>query len=357
MFSRMRNTAELPLINSSDLSFELELHRRRAFYADKSSQVPSNLPELESAINTPRDCSDLDDQFLSSFQRRLRNSCNEAAIVQGVMPKLVHIDDLLDNEAVTTSPNQQWDRECSLNIPATAQYRLPAPKPDQTIGLSADSFSDYENALAYLAHKARPIKCLPALTFPLVTVEAKGDKGQNVCRSQNLHNAAVMLHQLLRLWEDTGAAADLYFKALVCTISITTQTCAISHFWLEPDSHGLVTVRGRLFKSWSLNVQEADTLAEIVSCIRKAIDFTLEKGTELIISRMRTLEDVLETIPSPCCSPSCRKRKSYDRESCEEDFDTSPRPRRLRLSSSSSSRRSSGSSRKSSGRMSSGRST
>ena len=350
MFPRMRNASDLPLINSSDPSFELELHRRQAFYADKASQLPCDLAVLEDAINLAEPCSEARNEFLSSFQRRLRNSCNEAAIVQGVMPKLVPIDDLLDNEPVITIPNQQWDKECSLRIPTTAQYRIPPPKPDQTIGLSASNFSGYENALAYLAHKARPIKCLPGLTFPLVTVEAKGDRGQNVCRSQNLHNAAVILHQLFRLWEDTGATSELYYKSLACTISITTQTCAISHFWLEPSLDASPLVRGRLFKSWSLNVQDASVLDEIVSSVRNAIYFTINRGIKLITARLEALQSVLEAIPNPCCTPSCRKRKFVDREFSDEDLDDSPRPQRLRRIRSTSSRGSSGSRRSSGGR-------
>ena len=352
---RMRNALDSPLINSSDPSFELELHRRRAFYADKASQIPSDLAELEEAINAPCGSTSLksNDDSLISFQRRLKNSCNEAAIVQGVMPQLVPIEELLDDEAVITVPNQQWDKECSLRIPTTAQYRIPPPKPDQTIGLSSSSLSGYENSLAYLAHKARPIKCLPSLAFPLVTVEAKGDRGQNVCRSQNLHNAAVILHQLLRLWEDTGSANELYYKALACTISITTQTCAISHFWLEPSPSGSATVRGRLFKSWSLNMQDANTLDEVVSSVRNAINFAIARGSRLITERLEALEQLLEATPRSCCSPSCRKRKFVDVEPCDDDSDDSIRPHRLRRVRSSSSRRSSGSSRRSSGRSSS----
>lgn len=341
MFTRLRNTYELPLINSSDPSFELELHRRRAFYVDDASHVPLDLAELEAAINASHASSRSSQASLKSFQRRLRNSCNEAAIVQGVLPKLVPIDALLDSDTVTTVPNQQFDKECSLNIPATAQYRVPPPKPDQTIGLSASNFSTYENALAYLGHKARPMKCFPALTFPLITVEAKGDRGQNVCRSQNLHNAAVMLHQLLRLWEDTGAARELYYKSLACTISITTQTCAISHYWMEPNTQGSISIYGRLFRSWSLNMQDASTLDEITRSIRNAIDFTVERGSRLIMERLEALEQLLQAIPSPCCSPSCKKRKLSERDVCTDDSDSSPKIRRVRLVSASSSRRSS----------------
>jgi hypothetical protein len=341
MFPRARNISELPLINSSDPSFELELHRRRAFYVDNASHLPEDLVELDSALNALRASPEPDEAYLTSFQRRLRNSCNEAAVVQGVMPKLVPIDSLLDNEALITVPNQQWDKECGLHVPASAQYRIPPPKPDQTIGLAASDFSAYETALAYLAHKARPIKCLPSLAFPLVTVEAKGDRGQNVCRSQSLHNAAVMLHQLLRLWEDTESASELFYKSLVCTISITTQTCAISHFWIAPGVNGLVSVYGRLFKSWTLNLQDSIDLSAIVTCIRNTIDFTITRGTKLITERLQALEMTVTAIPSPCCSPSCRKRKSFDRDTDKCLYSSSPEPdgpplrKRLRVVSSS----------------------
>ncbi|KIW01739.1 uncharacterized protein PV09_06915 [Verruconis gallopava] len=355
MFSRARNLSELPLINSSDPSFELELHRRRAFYIDNASHLPDDLADFEAAVNASRASPEPDEAYLASFQRRLRNSCNEAAVVQGVMPKLVPIDSLLDNETLVTVPNQQWDKECGLRVPPSAQYRIPPPKPDQTIGLAASVFSAYETALAYLAHKARPIKCLPSLAFPLVTVEAKGDRGQNVCRSQSLHNAAVMLHQLLRLWEDTNAEGELFYKSLVCTISITTQTCAVSHFWMVPGANGTVSVYGRLFKSWTLNLQEAIGLSSIVTCIRNAIDFTIKRGTKLITERLEALEAMtIYTPPSSCCSPSCRKRRSSDRDSYKCFYSSSPEPedtplrKKVRITSSQSRRwgrrRSSGSS-------------
>jgi hypothetical protein len=347
MFTRARKIPDLPLINSSDPCFELELHRRRAFYVDSDLHLPEDLDELECSLHATRACPQPDDTYFASFQRRLRNSCNEAAVVQGVMPMLVPIDHLLDNENLMTVPNQQWDKECCLRIPTSAQYRIPPPKPDQTIGLAASNFSAYETALAYLAHKARPIRCLPSLTFPLVTVEAKGDRGQNVCRSQNLHNAAVMLHQLLQLWEDTGSASELFKKSLVCTISITTQTCAISHFWMELGDNGQVSVYGRLFKSWTLNLKDSIGLNAIIMCIRNTIDFTIARGTKLITERLKALEDTTVALPSPCCSPSCRKRKFSDRgtyndlSSSSPEPDSSPSRKRWIQVSSSSSRRSS----------------
>jgi hypothetical protein len=348
MFPRARNVSQLPLINSSDPSFELELHRRRAFYVDNAMHLPHDIDALESTLHASRVSPEPDETYLASFQRRLRNSCNEAAVVQGVMPKLVPIDSLLDNEALITVPNQQWDKECCLRIPVSAQYRIPPPKPDQTIGLAASNFSACETALARLAHKARPIRSLPSLTFPLVTVEAKGDRGQNVCRSQNLHNAAVMLHQLLHLWEDTESPSQLFYRSLVCTISITTQTCAISHFWMEPGANGLITVYGRLFKSWTLNLKESIDLNAIITCIRNTIDFTIDRGTKLITQRLKALEATATALPSPCCSPSCRKRKYSDRDMYESHRSSSPEPddlprrRRWRPASSPSSRRSSG---------------
>ena len=307
---------------------------------------------LESALNAPSQIQQLDAIDLASFQRRLRNSCNEAAIVQSVLPKLVSIDSLLDDDSCITVPNQQWDKECGLHVPATAQYRIPPPKPDQTIGLAASTFANHENALAYLAHKARPIKCLPSLVFPLIAIEAKGDRGQNVCRSQNLHNAAVILSQLVRLWEDTDSLDELLGKSLACTISITTQTCAISHFWLEAGIAGSrPRVRGGLLRSWSLNVQTPTALHEIVSCIERVISFTIERGARLIRERLEILENIIVAMPSPSCSPSCRKRKRSmdeldqdveDYASPIEDAKYLPRPRRKRMSSGSGSRRSSG---------------
>jgi hypothetical protein len=308
MFSPSSSPSQLPLINSADASFELEVHRRRAFLGHRHTRTPDDLEEVERALNSCRDSPEPDGSYLASFQRRLRNSCNEAAVVQGVMPKLVPIDQLLDREDVVTVPNQQWDKECSLPVPPSAQYRIPPPKPDQTVGLAASNFTAYETALAHLSHAARPIRSLSDLTFPLLTIEAKGDKGHNVCRSQNLHNAGVMLHQLLRLWEHTGNAEDLFGQSLVYTISITTQTCAVSHYWMESGPSG-VAVYGRLFKSWTLNLQEPIDLGAIIRCIRNAIEFAINRGTGLIRERLELLEDELVHSSSPPCSPGCYKRR------------------------------------------------
>jgi hypothetical protein len=308
MFSPSFSPSQLPLINSADASFELEVHRRRAFFGHRHTRTPDDLEEVERAINACRDSPEPDGTYLASFQRRLRNSCNEAAVVQGVMPKLVPIDRLLDREDVVTVPNQQWDKECGLPFPPSAQYRIPPPKPDQTVGPAASNFTAFETALAHLSHAARPIRSLSDLTFPLITIEAKGDKGHNVCRSQSLHNAAVMLHQLLRLWEHTGNAEDLFGQSLVYTISITTQTCAVSHYWMESGPSG-VAVYGRLFKSWTLNLQEPIDLGAIIRSIRNAIDFAINRGIKLIRERLELLEDRLVSSSSPSCSPGCYKRR------------------------------------------------
>jgi hypothetical protein len=313
MFSPPFNPSDLPLINCADPSFELELHRRRAFFGHRDTNAPDDLPQVEHALNSSRASPEPDEASLVSFQRRLRNSCNEAAVVQGVMPRLVPIDELLDREDVITVPNQQWDKECGLPVPPSAQYRVSPPKPDQTIGPAASNFAAFETALAHLSCAARPIRSMSTLTFPLVTIEAKGDRGHNVCRSQNLHNAAVMLHQLLRLWEHTGNATDLFGQSMVCTISITTQTCAISHYWLDSGPDG-IAVYGRLFKSWTLNLQEPLDLGAIVHCIRNAIDFAINRGTRLIAEQLEVLQRKLLSSPSPSCSPGCRKRRLRRRD-------------------------------------------
>jgi hypothetical protein len=361
MFLRPRNLLDLPLINSSDPSFELELHRRRAFFVHHDAQCPDDLEEVEHALNASRASPEPDENDLASFQRRLRNSCNEAAVVQGVMPKLVPIDQLLDREDVLTVPNQQWDKECALPVPAFGQYRIPPPKPDQTVGLAASNFAAFETALAYLSHAARPIRSLPNLTFPLVAIEAKGDRGHNVCRSQSLHNAAVMLHQLLQLWERTGKAEDFYGKSMVCSISITTQTCAITHYWMEPGPNGVV-VYGRLFKSWTLNLKESIDLSAIVRCIRNTIDSTLKRGIRLIAERLEALEEKVLSSPSSSCSPRRRKRRLNNGDAVYEmpsspstQDDDSPRRKSASVRQTrASSRRTSGSRRSSGSRTSSG---
>ena len=358
MFSPPHNFSDLPLINSTDPSFELELHRRRAFFESHDAKPPDDLDEVDQALNTSRASPEPDESYLASFQRRLRNSCNEAAVVQAVMPRLVPIDQLLDRADVLTVPNQQWDKECGLPIPPSAQYRISPPKPDQTLGIAASNFIAFETALAHLSHAARPIRPLPSLTFPLVTIEAKGDRGHNVCRLQSLHNAAVMLHQLLRLWEYTGNAEDFFGQSMVCTISITTQTCAIANYWME-DGPGRITVYGRLFKSWTLNLKEPKDLGVIVRCIRNTIDFTLKRGTRLIMEQLQALNDKILSTPSPSCSPSCRKRRLRHRSSALDaarssspELDGLPR----RRGSSMRTRRGSGG-RRSRGRRSSGSST
>jgi hypothetical protein len=362
MFSRPLNLQDLPLINSTDPSFELELHRRRAFFVDHDddARVPQDLDAIELALNSapPRTSTRSsnrnpnDQRSLANFQRRLRNSCNEAAVVQSVMPQLVPIEQLLDRDDVCTVANQQWDKDCALAVPAAAQYRIPPPKPDQTIGLAAGNFAAFETALAFLARAARPIRLLSSLTFPLVTVEAKGDRGHNVCRSQSLHNAAVMLHQLLRLWELTGKVDDLFGRSMVCTIAITTQTCAVSQYWLDSGPHG-ISVYGRLLKSWTLNLKDSTDLATIICSIRNLIDFTLHRGIELIIERLEVLEEKALTLTSPSASPGSRKRRLEYDDSNERATPSPPEripPPKRRASSRRSSR---GSSRRSNSQRSS----
>ncbi|KAF2670144.1 hypothetical protein BT63DRAFT_230794 [Microthyrium microscopicum] len=338
MLSRSRSLqlTTLPLINSADPSFELELHRRRAFLVHDpkitGSKAPNDLDDLEAALNASRSSPEPDEHYLVSFQRRLRNSCNEAAVVQAVMPKLVPIDQLLDREDVITVPNQQWDKECALPRPASAQYRIPLPKPDQTIGLAASNFHAYENALAHLSHSARPARSLSNLTFPLLTVEAKGDTGHNVCRLQNLHNAAVMLHQLLRLWQDTDAEDEFFGQAMVCTISITTQTCAICHYWMERED-GNISVRGRLYKSWSLSLNESMHLGSIVRDVRNTIEHTITRGKRLIHQRLSALELRLSSLSTPSTTStsstsgsSCSRKRRFIfiDEAYDDDGYTSP---------------------------------
>ena len=90
---------------------------------------------------------------------------------------------------------------------STSTTRLATPKPDQTIGLSAESLTCY-NARAQLGPVCTPVTADSDLLFPFFTAECKGDQGRlKVSRMQNAHNAAVMLRNMHCLRRKAAASA------------------------------------------------------------------------------------------------------------------------------------------------------
>jgi len=285
-------------INAYSSRFEAELRRRGViFIEDEEERAPTNLDDLKTAIFASRESPEPTEDDVKKFRKRIRKSSNEAAALQSTLSKIIPLDEIWDRDDLLTIPNQQWDKKVSLPSDAPVSTRLATPKPDQTVGLSASTLA-CDNALAVLRPWAFPVTAAPDLTFPLFTVEGKGDQGNlKVSRLQNLHNAAVMLHNLLQLRKAVGTEQEFFDKAQVCTLGLTTESIELCYYWATQDSDGRISYCGQAINSWNPNSKSSNEYKEARKCARNALGWVLSEGCKWIWSDLKRIEERLKAVP------------------------------------------------------------
>jgi hypothetical protein len=110
-------TDSIGTINAYSAKFDMELEQRGIqFVDDEDEKRPADLGQFKLAISASRESPEPDDQEAKIVRKRILKSINEAATLQGLLPKFLPIFDIYDGDDLYTVPNQQWDKQSSLQM-------------------------------------------------------------------------------------------------------------------------------------------------------------------------------------------------------------------------------------------------
>ncbi|KAL8880555.1 MAG: hypothetical protein Q9198_002064 [Flavoplaca austrocitrina] len=197
---------------SMDLSSELEKSaKERCEGFVEGDRVPSHCPGYSV------------DQLPAALQRA--QNLNEARLCRDITPWVV-----------PSAEHSYWNGDITLDYlvdevqaewTGCAPMGSTRPKPDLTIGLSPDDFSEEETRkLESFSSMERPSFFTPSLCYPFLMVEAKtGEEGLNKAHRQNAHSAGIAVNAIIELQKAAFEATlsnrveELFRKPLVFSVS------------------------------------------------------------------------------------------------------------------------------------------
>ncbi len=309
----LASDASTDTINAYHPQFETELNLRRIYCAeDELDQSPSNLGEVTEAVFAARKSPDPNETDARNFRKRIRKAPNESATVQSILPKIVPLEDLMDSDTASTAPDQPWHRR--LLSYHKLKPCLATPKPDNTVGWSPNVFP-YPKTSRLLKDFILPVAQNAKLAWPLFTIEVKGDKGNlKVAKLQNLHNAAIMLSNLLQLRQACGKEKDFFHNVHVLSLELTTESIQLSCYWASRHSNGEASYHGKSLACWSPNDPSGKGYIDARRCVRNAMEWVKNKAHPWIDSDMKSLETKLEVDMSQITPPQSQSDQGNTRK-------------------------------------------
>ena len=283
------------------------------FADDQDDLVPADLADLKEAILAPRKGPGPDEAAAKILRKQISRLPNEAAVVQSILPKVVPLEEIMNETLLSTSPEQFWSRKCL--IAPELKPTVATPKPDRTFGWSASVFRQYKRAKTYLKLQMLPVAKNRELAWPLFTVEVKGDQGDmKIAKLQNLHNGAILLSNLLSLRQLSKQESAFYDKVHVMSLELTAESIQLSCYWaaLEVGTKNTMFYGMRL-RTWS--VYETDAYIEAWRCTRNALETVRNRALPWIRSDLAVVEEMLTpkmppAMPTPDQSKQIKRSRS-----------------------------------------------
>ena len=290
---------------------------RRGIYLEELSKAPTNLSELLQTLKSERPCSSYDDRITEHILNARLLPATEKNVI-GDLFKMVLPIEVRRNDFIGT--DEPWD--VGILIKPEIQPALAVPKADRTIGWVTKVFAvPYIKATQYLGCAMRPIPMFGNLAWPYCTVELKSETGSlRVADLQNLHNAAVILNNMLKLMESAGEMEvpgeeqeaqedhqakeeqgaeedrrrkdeknEFFNKIRALSVQFHPEMIALSCYWASRDD-GEVKYYGRRIETWFTKDPAART--GILSALR----WMREENLKWINKYMEKLEGRLEKL-------------------------------------------------------------
>ncbi|KAL9029276.1 MAG: hypothetical protein Q9180_007048 [Flavoplaca navasiana] len=275
---------------SMDLSGELEKSaKERCEGFVEGDRVPSHCPGYSV------------DQLPAALQRA--QNLNEARLCRDITPWVV-----------PSAEHSYWNGDITLDYLVDevqaewigcAPMGSTRPKPDLTIGLSPDDFSEEETRkLENFSSLERPSFFTPSLCYPFLMVEAKtGEEGLNKAHRQNAHSAGIAVNAILELQKAAFEATapqrveELFRKPLVFSVSHNGMQANLYAHFAVPSN----TVVG----AYTIQRSEIDVISFFK---RNGVDrfkpynFTLSVYETVGQEHRKLIKDALAALPVPSTS-------------------------------------------------------
>ena len=149
--------------------------------------------------------------------------------------------------------------------------------------------------MRYLGNTVCPVVGNFELSIPLFTIEVEGPEGSSkVVRLQNLHNGAVMLTNLLKVWNAClGVNKDGFFNEVhVMSLELTVEIVYLSCYWARKEN-GEIKYYSRSLYGWNLSSDEDYKRAHRYT--RNALEWVRKQALEWLCPALSALEDKLKT--------------------------------------------------------------
>ncbi|KAJ9294112.1 hypothetical protein DTO271G3_7240 [Paecilomyces variotii] len=265
----------------SEAAFDLQLRAKGIM--DTLSE-PYNLSSIKLSISATR--TDLPGiskyAYLSELVSKAPNKTTLAAFV---------LSSIFEPYGVSESLRMVFDGQWTMTNPLA---RLPAPKPDVTIGASIWETAYIDTALS-LETLLCPVVCCPELMVPTFTVEAKCFQHPEYAARQNRLNGAIMLRNIQEIHQKAANVTIRSIQVFTGTITNVQATLSVHTCDLGPGG----PYYSFCLKKWMLKGAAPDVWEDVIHSFRNAADESVrvnKESIELSLGAMaRVLNDGIST--------------------------------------------------------------
>lgn len=278
-------------INADHPFFIDELESREIIvllWRDKSK--PENYDEFVAALRQDRTSAEPEEQDRIKISRRIEKATYELDFVRSVLPSVLQVHQIWDNDDLYMVPSSIWDEEACIPHPLVARFPLVAPQADEVIGWRRKTWR-WKGALRLLGRFASSLAAGQCY-FPSVALEGMGPEGvHNVAEKQCLHDGASMLWSLYNVSKAAGTHDDFRNKIRAITIMITTESLQLYYHWLVKTEDDKLLYHAKSYEDWSLRKRNLTGFNDGRRSIRDAVDWMMETNKAWIDPVLKIIED------------------------------------------------------------------
>lgn len=325
----------------------------RDIWDAKDDQLPNNMSELLEVMGASRESPGPSLTKHKEYIRNMQNSSNEAVanfLQYTYFVKAAWIED----GCSTVQQDHAWNRFVPLypeKLP-----RLASPKPDMAYAWEADAtnsvFALQKLTKSILKQKkldqgssegkaksdsaqtksdkptyevrswAAP-NGLPAFTWPVFTIEGKGDAGKlKIAHLQNMNNGSVMVNNILELKRRVGSDGDFYDRAMILTLDATPESLQLHCHWVSRVADGRVKFFMGELADWRPRNKKADQFLEAYRSITNAVEYIrklaleeLKRDCQALVDRQGEIQVPELLTPTGQSVPAAEPERSSSEES------------------------------------------
>lgn len=255
-------------VNAYNPDFQSQLDLRRIFDVSGEAQSPKNIDNIEAMLRAARRSEGpSDDKIDRSLRRLYKPSKNEAKVTHEVIPCIMPMEEIADNEMLAHEYDKQFKAWDVVEPLSADSPRLTTPQPDLAIGFHSRNFD--AASLQSFGGNARP--CGYPLAFPVFFVECKGKGDMDIARFQNLQNGAYAGQNLRNVYQRHNRLAEFYDIAHVMSVESNGKYVVLGCHWVCLDEGNQHTYYAKVLRSWAITDPRRGSFREARECLRNVV--------------------------------------------------------------------------------------